>query len=222
MANAFFSKPLVKICGIRDSSTARVAVHAGASALGVMLAPSRRQITPEVAREIRGDLGIPIVGVVVNETERSLEDLIERSEIDMVQLSGDETPDLLDHIHLPVIKAIRIRPGQSVEDAELAVNPWLDHRHPVAAIMIDAHVEGHYGGTGLLADWTIAAELAERYPLILAGGLTVGNVSDGVRRVAPMGVDVSSGVETDGVKDHQKIRTFIAAFHEATRAKTGP
>ncbi|MDQ3539320.1 MAG: phosphoribosylanthranilate isomerase, partial [Chloroflexota bacterium] len=147
---------------------------------------------------------------------------IERSGIGMVQLSGDETPDLLDHVAIPVIKAIRLPPGQSAEDAARAIDPWLDHRRPVEAIMLDAHVAGHYGGTGHRADWTIAAELAVRYPIILAGGLTPANVHDGIRQVAPFGVDVSSGVETDGIKDHQKIRDFIAACHLATASMGKP
>lgn len=220
MASAISRKQLLKICGIRDPITAGVAAQAGATAIGVMFAPSRRRVDPETARDIKGDVGVPLVGVVVNETAKSLDELIERSMIDMVQLSGDETPDLLEHIPIPVIKAIRLRPGQDIDDAARVIDPWLDHHHPVEAVMLDAHSEGHYGGTGLLADWTIASKLAERYPLILAGGLTAENVSDGVRRVAPIGVDVSSGVETDGVKDHQKIRAFIAAFHEATSAMT--
>lgn len=213
---------MVKICGIRDQAAADVAVRAGASALGVLLAPSRRQIAPEIARDIKSDLRVAIVGVVVNETGESLNDLIERSGIDMVQLSGDETPDLLDHVAIPVIKAIRLPPGQSAKDAARAIDPWLDHRRPVEAILLDAHVEGHYGGTGSRVDWSIAAELAERYPLILAGGLTPESVSDAIRQVAPFGVDVSSGVETDGIKDHQKIRDFITACHLATASMGKP
>ncbi len=213
---------MVKICGIRDQAAADVAVRAGAGALGVMLAPSRRRIAPEIARDIRSDLKVVIVGVVVNETGGSLNDLIERSGIGMVQLSGDETPDLLDHVAIPVIKAIRLPPGQSAEDAARAIDPWLDHRRPVEAILLDAHVEGHYGGTGSRVDWSIAAELAVRYPIILAGGLTPANVHDGIRQVAPFGVDVSSGVETDGIKDHQKIRDFIAACHLATASMGKP
>lgn len=199
-----------------------VAERAGASALGVVFAPSRRQVSPETAREIRGDGGIPVVGVVVNETAESLNDLIERSGIDLVQLSGDELPDLLDHLAIPVFKVIRLPPEQSVSDAERTINPWLDHRRPVEAILLDAHVAGRYGGTGRRVDWTIAAELAGRYPVILAGGLTPKNVSDGIRRVAPFGVDVSSGVETNGTKDHQKIREFVAAAHAATRSVKRP
>lgn len=206
---------MVKICGIRDASSAAVAVRAGASAIGVVLAPSRRRITPEGARAITSDRRVPVVGVVVNEPAEALNAIIGRSRIDLVQLSGDESPDLLDSISIPVIKAIRLQPGLDIEEAERAIEPWLDHRRPVLAILLDAHVEGHYGGTGHRADWTIAAELAERYPIILAGGLTSENVSDGIRQVEPFGVDVSSGVESDGIKNHRKIREFITAASDA-------
>lgn len=219
-----FNRPTVKICGIRDSMAAGVAARAGASALGVVLAPSHRQINPETAQEIRialrgMNLHIPIVGVVVNETARSLNELIEHSGIDIVQLSGDETPDLLDDVPVPVIKAVRLFPGQTAEDARRTIDPWLSHSRPVEMILLDAYADGHYGGTGLRADWALAAQLAEHYPLMLAGGLTPANVGDSVRQVGPSGVDVSSGVETGGIKDHAKIEAFIAAFHSAPRRR---
>lgn len=77
--------------------------------------------------------------------------------------------------------------------------------------MVDAHVVGSYGGAGVMADWEQAAALAQSMPIILAGGLSPDNVQDAIHKVRPWGVDVSSGVETDGVKDSQKIRLFIAA-----------
>lgn len=202
---------------------AEAAARSGATALGVVLASSRRQVTVESIRDIgdhldRMGLHTPLVGVVVNENAVALNDLTERSGIDMVQLSGDESPDLPCDLSVPVVKAIRLLPGQTVEEGRRAIEPWLDHRHPVDAILLDAYADGHYGGTGLRADWALAAELAERYPLILAGGLTSQNVGDAIRQVRPFGVDVSSGVETDGVKDGLKIQAFISAFQEAVGA----
>lgn len=219
------NRPAVKICGIRDPMAAEVAARAGASAVGVVLAPSRRQIDPETAHDIRDVLGamnlrIPIVGVIVNETPDSLHQLIERSGIDIVQLSGNETPDLLDDLSVPVIKAIRVMPGQTADHVMREIDLWLDHRRPVVAILLDAYADGHFGGTGLRADWTLAAQLAERYPLMLAGGLTPENVGDSIRQVQPFGVDVSSGVETRGAKDHAKIEAFVAAFWSAAGATT--
>jgi phosphoribosylanthranilate isomerase len=81
--------------------------------------------------------------------------------------------------------------------------------------LLDTHVEGALGGTGRAFDWTVAAEVARRFPIVLAGGLTPENVGEAVRRVRPWAVDVSTGVETDGVKDLAKIRAFIAAVREA-------
>lgn len=206
---------VVKICGIRDRNAADVAVRAGASTIGVMLAPSSRRISPDTAREIASGKEVPVVGVVVNEPEGSLHDVIARTGIDIVQLSGDEAPDLLDTIEIPVIKTIRVAAGGIVDDAKRLIDPWLDHRRPVMAILLDAHVEGQYGGTGRRTDWTIAAALAGTYPIILAGGLTAANVGEGIRQVAPYGVDVSSGVETNGNKDHSKIRAFVASARAA-------
>lgn len=206
---------VVKICGIRDRNAADVSIRAGASAIGVMLAPSSRRISPESAGDIAIDQGVPVVGVVVNEPEGALHDVIARSRIDIVQLSGDEAPDLLDTVEIPVIKAIRLAAGGTADDAKRLIDPWLDHRRPVMAILLDAHVEGQYGGTGRRTDWRIAAALAGSYPIILAGGLTAANVGEGIRQVAPCGVDVSSGVETNGNKDHSKIRAFVAAARAA-------
>ncbi len=223
MDSRFVAPPVVKICGVQDPLAAEVAARAGASVIGVIMAPSRRHVEPEAVRGIRDylrdlDLNVPVVCVVVNETAESLNDRIERSGIDMVQLSGDETPDLFDDVPVRVIKAIRVRPEQSRDDVEREIDKWLDRPRPVEAILLDAYVEGHFGGTGLRADWVLAAELAERYPLMLAGGLTPENVGEGVLQVRPFGVDASSGVETSGVKDHAKIEAFISAFRDAIAA----
>lgn len=216
MPDLVLANPTVKICGIRDLQTAEVAIRFGAGALGMMFAPSRRRVDPTEVRLIRDSLAeakphVSVVGVVVNETARTLDALVEQSGIDMIQLSGDESPQLLDQLQVPVIKAIRIKPGSGEEEARRVIDPWLEHRRPVAAILLDAYVDGHYGGTGLRSDWELAARLAERYPLMLAGGLTPENVAASVQQVLPFGVDVSSGVETAGVKDPTKIRRFLAA-----------
>lgn len=221
MRNPMLVNPTVKICGVQDLRTAEAAIRFGATALGVMFARSRRRIDPDAARQIRDTLvtrtnvHVPIVGVVVNETAETLHALVGQSGIDMIQLSGDESPRLLEDFQVPVIKAIRLRPGPGIEEARRLIEPWLQHRQPVEAILLDAYADGHYGGTGLRADWELAADLAERYPLMLAGGLTPENVAESVRQVMPFGVDVSSGVETAGVKDPARIEGFIAASRAA-------
>lgn len=225
MPDLLLVNPTVKICGIRDLRTAEVAARSGAGALGMMFAPSRRRVDPTEARQICDSLAeakahVSVVGVVVNETAGTLNALAEQSGIDTVQLSGDESPSLLDELPVPAIKAIRFKSGTGIEEAQRMVDPWLEHRRPVAAILLDAYADGHYGGTGLRADWELAARLAERYPLILAGGLTPENVAASVRQVQPFGVDVSSGVETAGVKDHAKIAGFITASLAAFAVST--
>jgi phosphoribosylanthranilate isomerase len=163
----------------------------------------------------------PVVGLVVNEDAASMASLVERTGVDVLQLSGDESPDLLATLAVPVVKSIRLRRGQSLDSARQAIEPWFEHRRPVAVVLLDAHVEGQYGGTGHVADWDLAAALAEWYPVMLAGGLTVSNVGEAIRRVRPRGVDVSSGVETDGTKDHAKIRAFIVAARSETSVPSG-
>jgi len=213
----------VKICGLRDAVSARVAIESGADALGFILARSRRQIRPESVQEIRRSLapcvrdmprsGItpPLVGVVVNASPGEISALVEESGVDMIQLSGDEAPEILASIDVPAIKALRFPSGLPVEDALRQVSVWLDGPRPVDHVIVEGHADGSYGGTGTRADWAFVAEVAKRYPIILAGGLDPENVGDAISAVRPFGVDVSSGIETNGVKDHGKIRRFFAS-----------
>lgn len=203
----------IKICGLRTVEHALVAAEAGATMLGFMFAPSRRQVTPEAAaamiQAVRAAQHIPhveCVGLFVNEQPARIVSIVAQCGLDAVQLSGDEPSSMLDALplNLPVLKAVRLQ-GAPEEQG------WLESTHPHVRLLVDAHVPGSYGGTGTLADWERAAVLARQRPLVLAGGLTPDNVATAVAQVRPWGVDVSSGVETDGVKDCAKIRAFIAA-----------
>ncbi|HWV24811.1 MAG TPA: phosphoribosylanthranilate isomerase [Thermomicrobiales bacterium] len=217
----------VKICGLRDAGSAQVAVDSGADALGFILAESRRQVTPDSIREIRRSLascardmpqsGIDpdLVGVVVNVGPDEISRIVSESGVDLIQLSGDESPEILDDLDVPAIKALRFPVGLSVDDALREVSAWLDGPHPARHVLVEGHTHGLYGGTGARADWSIVAGVAERYPVILAGGLDPENVSEAVAAVGPFGVDVSSGIETDGAKDHEKIRNFVRAARRA-------
>jgi phosphoribosylanthranilate isomerase len=207
---------IVKICGLRTVAAARTAALAGADALGFILAESRRQVAPTFVREVRETVltGIErppaLVGVTVNATGDQIRSFVEESGIDVVQLSGDESPDLLAHIDVPVVKTIHVSADMTLDDLDRLADPWLDHPKPAVAIHIDAKVAGAYGGTGVRSDWSLAAHLASRYPALLAGGLNPGNVFEGIQAVAPRGVDVSSGVEIAGEKDLALIEAFIA------------
>lgn len=197
------SKPVkVKICGIRDASTAQVAVDAGADALGFVFAPSPRRVEREVVRSICAALPpfVSRVGVFVNSPANLVEETADYCGLDTLQLHGDETPEYCRSLKYRVIKAIRVRDAASLADIE--------HYH-CAAFLLDSYVPGVPGGTGLCFDWRLARELALFRPVILAGGLNPENIKQAVNTVSPYAVDVSGGVETGGKKDHEKIRMFI-------------
>lgn len=211
---------IIKICGVRARDHALTAVDAGADMLGLVFAPSRRQITVEDAASIaeaarfaaRGrGRAITLIGVFVNETVERIRDIASFCGLDGVQLSGDEPVIYADALApLLVIKAVRF-------DDSAQERAWLIHDQAHVQLLVDARVPGNYGGAGVVADWERAAELARWRSLMLAGGLTPENVADAITRVHPWGVDVSSGVESNGVKDHGKIRAFIAAARAAAR-----
>lgn len=200
---------IVKICGLRTAEHALAAATAGADLLGIIFAPSRRQVTPAAAREVvaavrrHAPAGPRVVGVFVNEDPATMDAVAAEVGLDYVQLSGDETPEQAAALRTPWIKTIRLD-GSALERA------WLACETP-EPLHIDAHAPGSYGGSGQLADWGRAAALAALRPILLAGGLTPANVSEAITSVRPWGVDVSSGVETDGVKDIAKIAAFVAA-----------
>jgi phosphoribosylanthranilate isomerase len=210
----------IKICGIRDKANALAAVEAGADFIGLVFAPSRRQVTPAKAREIASAVkkssdATKVVGVFVNAPGSQVNELADFCALDWVQLSGDESWEYCREVARPVIKAIRIG-SQSPEDvcAELSAASRLLARRRFVALL-DSEVDGKYGGTGKSFKWDLAQEVAKRFPVIIAGGLDPKNVARLIERVGPWGVDVSSGVETGGVKDTSKIRAFIEAVRKA-------
>jgi phosphoribosylanthranilate isomerase len=201
----------VKICGIQDEATALVAAEAGASAVGLIFAPSRRQVGTARARRISDALPpfVTRVGVVVNEPLERLRTLVEEARLDAVQLHGDETPEYCAAaraLRVIVIKAVPVSGPLDLERLRAL---------PVAAVLLDTHRGGQRGGTGETFEWRYAAPVSAALPVILSGGLTPENVAAGIEAVQPYGVDVSSGVETAGQKDPAKIRAFIAAARAA-------
>jgi phosphoribosylanthranilate isomerase len=210
----------VKLCGLRTADDARAAMDAGASALGFILAVSKRQVSPEFVASLRDEVANPpsIVGVTVNNTADELTVVYEAARLDMLQLSGDEPIEILDEIEMPLIKSLKFPAGTSVDQATSTVDAWLSHRHAPEIVMIDAHHASAHGGTGELADWKLVSEITVRYPVVLAGGLTPDNVSEAIRKLRPIGVDVASGTETDGVKDPVKLRAFVANARAAFEA----
>jgi phosphoribosylanthranilate isomerase len=203
----------VKICGITRLSDARVAVEAGADALGFMFyAPSPRHVTIAQARDLIRQLPpfIERVGVFVNPTEAEVREAVEGAGLSAIQLHGEEPPEFCAQFApLPVIKAWRVKDATSLEG--------LAAYRDVAAWLLDAYVKGQRGGTGERFNWALAERAkAHGVPIILAGGLTPENAAAAVRQVRPYGLDVSSGVEAaPGRKDPARLRAFLAAARAA-------
>lgn len=147
-----------------------------------------------------------IAGVFADMEADDVNNIADAAGLDLVQLSGGESSATLVRIHLPVIRGVHIHPQTTAFDIWDAAVPGES-----AALLLDTGSVHAKGGTGEAFDWDVAAEVARRTPFFLAGGLTPGNVAEAVAQVQPWAVDVSSGVETDGVKDVEKIRAFIRA-----------
>lgn len=194
----------VKICGITNLEDALAAVEAGADALGfVFYAGSPRHILPGQAASIIRHLPpfVDTVGLFVDEHPDTVNSTANRCGLDLIQLHGDEPPGYCNSIQRRVIKAFRVKSIDCLDSAS---------RYAVSAILLDAWSPVAHGGTGQTFNWEIAASAAATARIILAGGLTPGNVAAAVRQVRPYAVDVSSGVElSPGRKDAGMIREFI-------------
>lgn len=192
----------VKICGLTRVEDALLAWASGASALGFVFHPaSPRAISAKRVREIRRELPPEAfcIGVFVDVDPARINALAEEAGLDAVQLHGRETPDDCAALRRPVIKAIR------AEDAAML------GEYAVAAFLLDAAHPSLAGGTGLKADWNLAARIARQRLLILAGGLNPRNVLAATECVRPAGLDVCSGVETaPGIKDAELLKSLLA------------
>ncbi len=204
----------IKICGIKTLKDALAAIDAGADYLGFnFYAKSARFIEKETCAEITSVLkkehpNIKLVGVFVNSAVDEVKNILETCSLDLAQLHGDETPGIFAQLAPRVFKAFRGIPSD-VTGYE---------RNDVPAMLIDAAVKGVYGGSGVTADWSAAAELAKKYPLLLAGGLTPENVGAAIGQVKPWGVDSASGVESaPGEKDASKMKAFVRAVQSESR-----
>jgi phosphoribosylanthranilate isomerase len=147
-----------------------------------------------------------IVGVFADQSVEEVNDIADAAGLDFVQLSGGEDADFVRRVERPVIRTVHMLPATTAEDVFDTVNGM-----PAAGVHLDTGSTLARGGTGETFDWDIAAEVAQRLPFLLAGGLTPENVAGAVAKVQPWGVDVSSGVESDGKKDIEKVRAFIRA-----------
>ena len=208
----------VKICGIRNRDDAHAAAEAGADFIGLVLVPERhRRMQPEAAGAIVAALksslatAPSVVGLFADQPLEEVNRTIETCGLDLAQLCGTESLDYCQQTRAPVIKVLHIADSSSTQaQTDELAGQIKAYREAGNLVTLDRLVEGLQGGTGESFDWSIAAQLSRRgKSFLLAGGLSPENVAQAVATVRPWGVDVSSGVETGGVKDHQKIRSFI-------------
>jgi len=210
----------IKICGLTQPQHALAAASAGADFIGLVFAPSSRQVTVAqalpVVEAVRNLKNRPaIVGVFVNLVAEEVNRIAEQCHLDYVQLSGDESWQYCQQIEKPVIKAIHVT-GRSTSHIIDRIAEGYQLLSPEKLIcLLDSKVGNAYGGTGQTYDWKLAREIAARFPIIIAGGLTPDNVGTMVQEVQPWGVDVASGVESNGRKDEAKIVAFIEAVRGA-------
>jgi phosphoribosylanthranilate isomerase len=196
-------RPRIKICGLTRLEDALLACELGADALGFNLWPgSKRHVDADAVRAIVDRLPpfVTSVGVFVNQKPTDVLALAAQAGVQAVQLHGDESWDDVNGYPIPAIKAFRVAGPESLADL---------HRYRVKAVLLDAPSAG-FGGSGRTFDWALAAEVARRTRVVLAGGLTPENVAAAVRAVRPHAVDVASGVESaPRVKDPEKLRRFV-------------
>ena len=196
---------VVKICGVTRAEDAAVAVAAGADMIGMVFwAPSPRAATEEQARRVRAAVpaGVPLVGVFVDVDPERIDELVEAAGLVRVQQHGAVPRELIERYGERAIRGVRDGDVSGVPDGVPVIydRPWGETRD------IEA----------LYAHWRLASKLVAGRKLLLAGRLDPDNVAQAVREVRPYGVDCASGVESSaGIKDHERVRRFVAAAKEA-------
>jgi len=196
---------LVKICGVRRAEDAAAAVAAGADMIGVVFwAGSPRQASEEDARRVRQAVpdGVALVGVFVDEDPERMDELVASAGLDRLQLHGSESRALVERYGDRAIRGVR--------NGDLSVVP------PGVPVVYDRPWGETRDVEALYAHWRAASGLVGEWRLLLAGRLDADNVAQAVTEVRPYGVDVASGVESSaGIKDHERVRRFVAAAKEA-------
>ncbi len=222
----------VKICGMTNVDDALAAANAGADAIGLIFSPSKRQVTPEIAKEIVRQLPKTLekVGVFANESAQQIEDIAAEVGLTAVQLHGDESPEfartLFRHggqrsrAQMRVFKTLHVTNGIERIAHEFLAEKCIDGFLLDSVVHNPTTGEVERGGTGQVFDWSRANEflpgVQRETRVIVAGGLSPDNVAEAVRTLQPWGVDVCSGVESEPrKKDLEKVRAFVAAAREA-------
>lgn len=195
----------IKLCGLSRPCDIEAANELTPQYIGFVFAPkSKRYVTPETAKALKQMLSpnIKAVGVFVNEKPKTIAGLLNNGIIDIAQLHGNESNDSIAQLRKrtdqPIIKAFRIQTASDIVNAEQSSADY---------VLLDSGA-----GTGTVFDWALLQNM--KRPYFLAGGLGIGNVSHAVKLLHPFAVDVSSGIETDGIKDQTKMAAFVAAVRK--------
>ena len=204
----------IKICGLRTMQDIAYANQVMPEYIGLVFAPSKRQVSYEQARRMRRQLDpkIQVVGVFVNASIDIITRLCLEDTIQLIQLHGEESAEYIQQlkqkVQIPIIKAIRV---QGEEEVLLAQG--IDAEF----ILLDPYVEGVYGGTGQTLPWLALPKIAKS--LFVAGGITAVNVSEVIEALQPYCIDVSRGVETNGSKDYEKMLQLVSEVRMERRNK---
>lgn len=205
--NQSIIRPRIKICGLMEEKDADAVNESGADYAGLIFAATRRRVSAKQAAAIRRRLNkeIPTVGVFVNHPVKEICRLAEEGVITMIQLHGDEPPEaalyLKEATGLPIIRAVRVAGDHEVKEAA---------SYPCDYVLFDTFQAGSYGGTGKSFDWSLLFRMET--PFFLAGGIGVDNYKEAAETGA-FCLDVSSGVETNGKKDREKIKEMVRLVH---------
>lgn len=217
----------IKICGLGDIRNALVATDAGVHCIGFIFVPrTRRCLDVEKAKHIiekyralRTNQSTQIVGVFADQPIDQVTHIIKYCQLDMVQLCGNEQHEYLRKMPSPVIKQIKIDESRDTSKVIMETLTTVSRINELGHIpLLDKYKSGYMGGTGDKFDWTIATEISSREPIWLSGGITPKNVDEAISTVSPSGIDLSSGVETNGIKDPSKIKSLVESVKMSSKA----
>ncbi len=197
----------IKFCGIRRKEDVAYCNTLMPDYMGIILSDGfRRTVSPNRAAALvmEKHVGIQAVGVFVNETAETIARIAKEVSLDVIQLHGDETADVVHAVQeltgLPVWKAVRVQSEAEIRFAETL---------QADALVLEGYTAGQVGGTGITADWRLLEQAKPKQPFFLAGGLRLENLRQAIAAVQPTGVDFSSGIETNGVKDYEKMKEIV-------------
>ncbi|MGN1403004.1 MAG: phosphoribosylanthranilate isomerase [Ruminococcus sp.] len=197
----------LKFCGIRRKEDVIYCNVLQPDYMGMILSPGyRRSVTTAAAAALAKEKHtfIAAVGVFVNASAEEIARVLRTVPLDVIQLHGTENAGMIAKLRemtgLPIWKAVRVQSEKEIRQAE---------RLGADQLVLEGHVPGQVGGTGQTANWELIAKAAPQMPYFLAGGLKPENIQDAVETLHPAGIDLSSGIETDGVKDYEKMKEIV-------------